>query len=99
MYACCFKIKGVEEFKSYAQHQVDIATTKSAREKLAEKFQLKVALSRREQWENAVSEADSFLNKHAIERKFYFSNKLKSSNKVKTGVKCRQFKLFQNYLN
>jgi len=75
------KLKGVELFKAYAQNQVDLATSKSVKEKLAEKFQLKVALTRREQWEGAVEEADMFLNKSAMERKIYFSQKLMSANK------------------
>ena len=68
-------------FKAYAQNQVDLATSKSVKEKLADRFQLKVALSRREQWEGAVEEADMFLNKSAMDRKIYFSQKLMSANK------------------
>lgn len=55
--------KGIEAFKEYAQNQVDQAPTKSQKEKLAERFQLKVALTRREQWEQAVEEADEVLNR------------------------------------
>ena len=71
-------------FKAYAQNQVDLVTPKSVKEKLADRFQLKVASSRREQWEGAVEEADMFLNKSTMERKIYFSQKLMSSNKKST---------------
>jgi hypothetical protein len=60
--------KGIEAFKTYAQDQVDQALTKAAKEKLAERFQLKVALSRREHWERAVKEADVALFKSYDER-------------------------------
>jgi hypothetical protein len=60
--------KGIEAFKTYAQDQVDQALTKSAKEKLAERFQLKVALSRREHWERAVREADVAIAKSSSER-------------------------------
>lgn len=55
--------KGIEAFKTYAQDQVDQAPTKSQKEKLAERFQLKVALTRRDYWEQAVEEADEAMNK------------------------------------
>jgi hypothetical protein len=54
---------GIEAFKTYAQDQVDQAPTKSQKEKLAERFQLKVALTRRDHWEQAVEEADESLEK------------------------------------
>lgn len=57
-----FKYDGIESFKTYAQNQVDRAVTKSDKEKLAERFQLKVALNRREQWQKAVDQAD-YLNR------------------------------------
>lgn len=55
--------KGIEAFKTYAQDQVDQAPTKSQKEKLAERFQLKVALTRRDHWEHAVKEADDELDR------------------------------------
>jgi histone-lysine N-methyltransferase NSD2 len=60
---CLIEYCGIEAFKTYAQDQVDQAPTKSQKEKLAERFQLKVALTRREQWEQAVEEADEALDK------------------------------------
>jgi hypothetical protein len=54
--------RGVEAFKTFAQDQVDQALSKSAKEKLAERYQLKVALSKRDNWEMAVKEADVALN-------------------------------------
>lgn len=56
-----FRYKGIESFKIYAQDQVDRATSKAAKEKLAERFQLKVALNRRDQWEVAIEQADMYL--------------------------------------
>ena len=76
-----FSYLGIEGFKTYAQYQVDQAGTKSTKEKLAEKFQLKVALSRREHWEQAVAEADSLLDKLILDRKLYFGKKLISFEK------------------
>jgi len=51
-----FRYKGIESFKIYAQEQVD-----RAKEKLTERFQLKVALNRRDQWEQAIEQADLHL--------------------------------------
>lgn len=71
--------KGIEAFKTYAQDQVDQAPTKSQKEKLAERFQLKVALTRRDQWERAVEEADTAMEKRTInERKSMFQQKVTS---------------------
>jgi hypothetical protein len=58
---CLIEFKGVEAFKLFAQEQVDAGTTKSGKERLAEKYQLKVTLSKRESWEQAVKEADAAL--------------------------------------
>lgn len=76
---CLIDYGGIEAFKTYAQDQVDQAVTKSAKEKLAERFQLKVALSRRENWELAVKEADLAMKKSISERKLYFTNKYRSN--------------------
>lgn len=50
--------EGVEAFTKYAQESVDKAQTKSQKEQLMERFQLKVTISRREDWEMAVRQAD-----------------------------------------
>ena len=77
---CLIEYKGIEAFKTYAQDQVDQAPTKSQKEKLAERFQLKVALTRRDHWERAVEEADSEMNKRR-------TNKIANNNDtVKTNV-------------
>jgi histone-lysine N-methyltransferase NSD2 len=76
---CLIDYGGIEAFKTYAQDQVDQAMTKSAKEKLAERFQLKVALSRRENWELAVKEADLAMKKSISERKLYFTKKYRSN--------------------
>lgn len=56
-----FKYDGIESFKTYAQDQVDRAGTKAEKEKLAERFQLKVSLNRRENWQKAVDCADNLI--------------------------------------
>jgi len=53
--------QGVEAFTQYAQEIVDKAVTKSQKEQLTERFQLKVTMGRREDWESAVREADDAL--------------------------------------
>jgi hypothetical protein len=77
---CLIEYKGIEAFKTYAQYEVDQAPTKSQKEKLAERFQLKVALTRRDHWERAVQEADEALSKRKAERKQYFYDKTIVSN-------------------
>ena len=77
--SCLIEYNGIEAFKTYAQDQVDQALTKSQKEKLAERFQLKVALTRRDHWEKAVEEADDAMNKHSIERKKILPHKINIS--------------------
>ncbi|CAF0917537.1 unnamed protein product [Didymodactylos carnosus] len=60
--------KGVEEFTKYAQEVVDQAQTKSMKEQLTERFQLKITIGRRDDWEMAVSEANDALNQSAEQR-------------------------------
>lgn len=71
--------QGVDSFKIYAQDQVDQATAKSAKEKLADKYQLKVSLAKRDQWEKAVTEADNAMNITLDERIQLFNSKLAES--------------------
>jgi hypothetical protein len=85
--SCLIEYKGIEAFKAYAQDQVDQASIKSAKEKLADRFQLKVSLTRREQWEKAVTEADFALGKHVTERKLYFLKKYSNRQKTKSKKK------------
>jgi hypothetical protein len=59
--AAIIPYQGVEAFTKYAQETVDKALTKSQKEQLTERFQLKVTISRREDWEMAVREADESL--------------------------------------
>lgn len=49
--------RGPEEFKTYAQEQVNLAQGESLKKKLTERYQLKVASSWKETWEIAVQEA------------------------------------------
>lgn len=60
--------EGVEAFTTYAQETVDKAPTKSQKEQLTERFQLKVTISRREDWELAVREADGALKQSSETR-------------------------------
>ncbi|CAF1180523.1 unnamed protein product, partial [Didymodactylos carnosus] len=60
--------KGVEEFTKYAQEVVDQAQTKSMKEQLTERFQLKITIGRRDDWEMAVSEANEALNQSPAQR-------------------------------
>lgn len=79
-----FRYKGIESFKIYAQDQVDRALSKSAKEKLAERFQLKVALNRRDQWEQAIEQADFYLKTlesiHDLNSVYSKTEKSKSAN-------------------
>jgi hypothetical protein len=59
--AAIIAYQGVEAFTKYAQEMVDKAQTKSQKEQLTERFQLKVTIGRREDWEMAVREADDAL--------------------------------------
>jgi len=59
--AAIIAYQGVEAFTKYAQEMVDKAQTKSQKEQLTERFQLKVTIGRREDWEMAVREADEAL--------------------------------------
>ena len=81
---CLIEYKGIEEFKTYAQDQVDQAPTKSQKEKLAERFQLKVALSRRDQWEQAVDEADEALTKKRTDERLQVLHRKLSSDDKKS---------------
>lgn len=71
-----FRYAGIDSFKKYAQDQVDQAQSKSAQEELVERFQLKIATNKREDWEMAIHQADfiiaqtdSSLNQNRIEKR------------------------------
>lgn len=84
--------EGVEAFTKYAQESVDKAQTKSQKEQLMERFQLKVTISRREDWEMAVREADESIKQtsetrlEGIEPKVQFYtakfSRIRSSTKI-----------------
>jgi hypothetical protein len=84
--AAIIEYQGVEAFTKYAQETVDKAVTKSQKEQLTERFQLKVTIGRREDWEMAVREADEAL-KQTSEKRLqdidpkvqFYTNKLVSS--------------------
>lgn len=89
-----FRYKGIESFKIYAQDQVDRASSKSVKEKLAERFQLKVALNRRDQWEQAIEQADLYLKtqESTHDKNFVFS---KNESKSKSNLADSLAKLNQ----
>ena len=60
--------EGVEAFTKYAQELVDKAVAKHQKEHLTERFQLKVTIGRREDWETAVREADEALKQSSEKR-------------------------------
>lgn len=71
-----FRYAGIDSFKKYAQDQVDKAKTKSDQEELVERFQLKIATNKREEWDMAIRQADfikvqtdSDLNQSRIEKR------------------------------
>ena len=86
--------QGVEAFTTYAQKAVDKAVTKNQKEQLTERFQLKVTMSRREDWESAVKEADLALSQTSEKRlediepklQFYTSKTTSSGRKSKAKV-------------
>lgn len=84
--SCLSEYKGVEAFKSYALDQVNQQTNKSVKEKLTEKYQLKVTLPKRDQWEKALREADGLINKRVRDRKLYFIKKHANLGQVKKSV-------------
>jgi hypothetical protein len=84
--AAIIAYQGVEAFTKYAQEAVDKAQTKSQKEQLTERFQLKVTIGRREDWEQAVRQADEALKEtnetrlEGIEPKLqFYTNKFVTS--------------------
>ena len=71
---------GIEAFKSHAQTQVNTGKTKSLREKIAERYQLKVAHSYSDQWEQAVFEADQAETMSVRQRFATFISSTKKNN-------------------
>ena len=82
-----FSYKGIESFKTYAQDQVDRAVAKSDKERLAERFQLKVANNRRDEWEHAISNADLIIKN--LESPKSLTKKQITSSFTKRKVYCK----------
>jgi hypothetical protein len=84
------KYKGVEAFKTFAQEQVNLAKSKSSKDRLIDKYQLKINLSRQNQWDSATLRADAFVNKPASDRKLFFACHLKKleTKKLKNQSIC-----------
>lgn len=87
--------KGVAAFAEYAQEVVDKAPTKSHKEQLIERFQLKITMNRRDDWELAVKEADQALSETSDKRleqidpkiEFYTAKLKKSANVDESSMK------------
>ncbi|CAM4802181.1 unnamed protein product [Rotaria magnacalcarata] len=91
--AAIIPYQGVEAFTKYAQEIVDKAQTKSQKEQLTERFQLKVTIGRREDWEMAVREADETIKQTSetrleeIEPKVQFYTSKITTSKAQPGRK------------
>lgn len=73
--------QGLEDFKAYGQQQIDKAVSKSAKDKMSEKFSFsKITPLKRDEWEQAIAEADKLVGKKLRDRKSYFLRQL-SDNK------------------
>ncbi|CAF1185720.1 unnamed protein product [Adineta ricciae] len=89
--AAIIAYNGVEAFTKFAQECVDKAQTKSQKEQLTERFQLKVTIGRREDWESAVREADDAIKQTSekrlenIEPKIQFYTNKMGTPKGQTG--------------
>lgn len=93
--AAIIPYKGVEEFIKYAQETVDRAQTKGQKEQLTERFQLKITISRRDDWEMAVREADEAIKEtnekrlQDIQPKVEFYTKRFVASKGQTGRRSK----------
>lgn len=65
--------QGLESFKLFAQAEVDKMNSKSAKEKLAERYKLKIPKTRGNDWLQAIEEADQALGvpEHDRQRTFF----------------------------
>nr|QDF21440.1 histone-lysine N-methyltransferase NSD2 isoform X1 [Brachionus koreanus] len=92
--------KGLQSFKAYAQQQIDKAVSKSAKDKMNEKYSLKISMPKREEWDQAIAEADSLMRKRPRDRKSYF---LKQStgkdNQIENSSTDKANKLKRNSLD
>nr|QDG00787.1 histone-lysine N-methyltransferase NSD2-2 [Brachionus koreanus] len=82
-----FEYAGIDSFKRYAQDQVDKATSKSAKEELAERFQLKIATYKREEWDMAIRQADLIRTQNSTNHSQSRSEKRKRENLNLNGKK------------
>ncbi|CAF0761462.1 unnamed protein product [Brachionus calyciflorus] len=77
------KFEGFDSFKIYAQEQVDRATSKSAKEELAEKYQLVIPPDRSDEWKMALQHADLMKRKTILAQN---QNKMELKRKRENGV-------------
>ncbi|CAF1370201.1 unnamed protein product [Rotaria magnacalcarata] len=85
--AAIIPYQGVEAFTKYAQEMVDKAQMKSQKEQLTERFQLKVTIGRREDWETAVREADDAIKQTSEKRLQNIESKVQFYSKKHTTPK------------
>lgn len=81
-----YRSGGVESFKKHVQDLIDLANTKSSKEKLTEKYMLRIRQSKREGWETAVNEAEEALSLGDKERRELFEKK----NNINGGTVVRK---------
>ncbi|CAF0834456.1 unnamed protein product [Rotaria sordida] len=81
------KYAGLSNFIQHAEAAVQQASTKSEQQELANRYQLKVSMKKRVQWDEAIELADRALTMTNDERIKEFSDLLKdASNQSKSGI-------------
>jgi hypothetical protein len=85
------KYAGLSNFIQHAEAAVQQATTKSEQQELANRYQLKVSMKKRVQWDEAIELADHALTMAKNERIEEFSDLLKDAlHQSKTSVRRRK---------
>ncbi|CAF3723753.1 unnamed protein product [Rotaria sp. Silwood1] len=88
------KYAGLSNFIQHAEAAVQQASTKSEQQELANRYQLKVSMKKRVQWDEAIELADRALTMTNNERIQEFSDLLKdASNQTKSNVRRRKISL------
>ncbi|CAF3145247.1 unnamed protein product [Rotaria sp. Silwood2] len=88
------KYAGLSNFIQHAEAAVQQASTKSEQQELANRFQLKVSMKKRVQWDEAIELADRALKMTNDERIEEFSDLLKdASNQSKSGLRRRKISI------
>ncbi|CAF0737163.1 unnamed protein product [Adineta steineri] len=88
---------GLSNFIQHAEAAVQQAATKSEQQELANRFQLKVSMKKRVQWDEAIELADRALTMTKDERIEDFSDLLKDAlNQTKNSVRRRKTSVEKN---